>query len=62
MFDLELEGKAAIITGGSDGLGLASARRMAMEGSKVIICVRRENHLERASQTLTTETGGTIRS
>ncbi len=61
MFDLELEGKVAIITGGSDGLGLASARRMAMEGAKVVICARRENHLERASQTLTAETGGTIR-
>ena len=41
MFDLELEGKVAIITGGSDGLGLASARRMAMEGAKVVICARR---------------------
>ncbi len=31
MFDLEMEGKVAIITGGSDGLGRATAKRMASE-------------------------------
>jgi len=29
MFDLEMEDKVAIITGGSDGLGRATAKRMA---------------------------------
>ena len=31
--DLELKGRAFIITGGSDGLGLATARRLAAEGA-----------------------------
>ena len=34
MFDLELKNKVAIITGGSDGLGRATARRFASEGAK----------------------------
>ena len=37
MFDLELKDKVVIITGGSDGLGRASAKQMALEGAKVII-------------------------
>ena len=45
MFDLELKNKVAIITGGSDGLGRATARRFASEGAKVVICARREEHL-----------------
>lgn len=49
MFDLGLEGKVAIVTGGSDGLGLATARRLAAEGAKVIICGRRGDHLAEAA-------------
>ena len=37
MFDLGLRDKVAVITGGSDGLGLASAERLATEGAKVVI-------------------------
>ena len=32
MLELGLEGKVAMVTGGSDGLGLATARRLVMEG------------------------------
>ena len=38
MLELGLEGKVAIITGGSDGLGRATAARLAHEGCKVVIC------------------------
>lgn len=31
--DLELTGKRALITGGSRGIGLASARQLAREGA-----------------------------
>lgn len=61
MFDLELTGKAALVTGGSDGLGRAAARRLAAEGAKVAICGRRAEHLEAAAEALSDETGGTVR-
>jgi len=45
MLDLGLTDKVAIITGGSDGLGRATAERLAMEGAQVTVCGRREDHL-----------------
>ena len=38
--DLGLTGKAAIVTGGSRGLGLAAARALVAEGANVLICAR----------------------
>ena len=48
----ELRGKSAVVTGGSRGLGLALARRLAAEGCRVAICARDERELERAEQDL----------
>ena len=45
MFDLGLDDKVVLITGGSDGLGRATAERFALEGAKVVICARRAEHL-----------------
>ena len=45
MFDLGLDNKVVLITGGSDGLGRATAERFALEGAKVVICARRSAHL-----------------
>ena len=45
MFDLGLGDKVVLITGGSDGLGRATAERFALEGAKVVICARRSEHL-----------------
>jgi len=48
----ELEGKTALVTGGSRGLGLLLAREFAGQGAKVVICARDEAELERARQDL----------
>lgn len=39
--DLGLEGKVALVTGSTSGLGLASAKALAAEGASVVICGRR---------------------
>jgi meso-butanediol dehydrogenase/(S,S)-butanediol dehydrogenase/diacetyl reductase len=38
----------AIVTGGSSGIGLATARQLLDEGCRVAICSRTEEHIERA--------------
>ena len=60
MFDLGLRDKVAVITGGSDGLGLATAERLATEGAKVVICARREDHLMRAAEGIINRTGAEV--
>lgn len=44
----KLEGKIAVITGGSSGIGLASAKRFVEEGAHVFITGRRQSELEKA--------------
>ena len=45
---LRLEGKTAVVTGGSSGIGLAIARRFAAEGANVYIVGRRQAQLDEA--------------
>lgn len=45
----KLEGKVAVITGGSSGIGLATARRFVEEGALVVITGRREKQLTDAA-------------
>jgi 3-oxoacyl-[acyl-carrier protein] reductase len=47
--DLGLAGKAAIVTGASRGIGLASARILAAEGAAVLLVGRRPDALETAA-------------
>lgn len=46
--DLELKDKAFLITGGTDGLGLALGQRLVAEGARVAVCGRDTARLERA--------------
>ena len=55
--DLGLAGKVAIVTGGSKGLGLASARALVAEGARVAICGRTRATLDQAAQDLATHGG-----
>src|SRR5579863_4154928 len=43
-----LEGKIAVITGGSSGIGLATAKRFVKEGAYVFITGRRQTELDKA--------------
>jgi len=44
-----LDGKVAVVTGGSKGIGYSIAERFTKEGAKVIICSRKESNLSDAS-------------
>ena len=55
--DLELEGKTAIVTGGSRGIGKAIARELALEGVDVAIVARTPEALKAAAEELEQETG-----
>lgn len=44
----DFQGRVAIITGGSDGIGLATAALLARRGAQVVICGRRQALLDRA--------------
>jgi 3-oxoacyl-[acyl-carrier protein] reductase len=54
--DLGLEGKVALVTASSKGLGFASARALAREGARVTICARDSARLEAAAA----EIGGEV--
>ncbi|OKH41312.1 short-chain dehydrogenase [Calothrix sp. HK-06] len=46
--NLQLEGKTAIVTGGSAGIGLATAKALYNEGVNVAIAARNQERLEKA--------------
>ncbi|EWC58417.1 3-oxoacyl-[acyl-carrier protein] reductase [Actinokineospora spheciospongiae] len=48
----QLEGKTAVVTGGSSGIGLAAAVRLAAEGAHVFITGRREGELDAAVEAI----------
>ncbi len=54
--DLSLEGKVAIVTGGSKGIGRATALALAQEGVDVAICARGMEDLEGAAAEIRSKT------
>lgn len=52
-----LEGKTALVTGGSRGIGLAVAKGLAEHGADIALVARTKEQLETAAQQIQTETG-----
>jgi NAD(P)-dependent dehydrogenase (short-subunit alcohol dehydrogenase family) len=50
--DLRLDGKVALVTGGSRGIGLAIAGRLAEAGASVMLTARRAEELQVAAQSI----------
>ncbi len=58
-----IEAKAALVTGGGSGIGLATATRFASDGAHVTICGRTEDRLRNAVELIeaTAAPGATVR-
>ena len=54
-----MAGRVALISGGSDGIGLATSLLLAQRGAHVAICARRENKLNEARAAIE-EVGGSV--
>lgn len=57
---IDLNGRAAVITGGSKGLGLAMATRFAASGADIAILARRPDALEEAKTAIARSARGTV--
>ena len=58
--DLKLQGKTALVTGGSEGIGKGITFALAKEGVDVAICARRKEPLEAAAKEIAKATGRKI--
>lgn len=56
--DLGLNGRVAVVTGGSRGLGFAAAQALVAEGAHVVICARGQEQLQRAVADLRSQATG----
>lgn len=59
--DLGLKGKTALILGGSQGLGLAIAERLAEEGANLVLVSRRLETLQQVAAEITAKHGVTVK-
>ena len=55
--DLQLAGKTAIVTGGSEGIGRGIAQALAEQGCDLAICARRKQPLEATAKAIDKATG-----
>ena len=58
--DYELKGRVALVTGGSEGIGKATAIALSQEGARVVICARRPDVLEEAAEEIRKITEGEV--
>ena len=58
--DLQIEGKKAIMAGGSAGMGRATAERLAEAGVELVISARREARLRSAAQEISDKYGTVV--
>ena len=58
--DLQLEGKTAIVTGGSRGIGKAVARVLSADGCSVVITGRYADTLSESAEDIAGDTGGRV--
>ena len=58
--ELGLQGKTAIVTGGSKGIGLAVAHELAAEGARVAMCARDAALLDKEAQAMRQATGAEV--
>ena len=58
--DLGVEGKVAVVTGGSDGIGFAAAHRLSAEGAKVVLVSRTQADLDAAAERIASSTGNEV--
>jgi NAD(P)-dependent dehydrogenase (short-subunit alcohol dehydrogenase family) len=58
--DLGLKDKVAVITGGSEGIGRATAESLGRVGASVVICARRADVLQKAAHDIAEATGAQI--
>ena len=58
--DLRIHGKAAIVTGGSHGIGRETAEKLLEAGARVAICARSQGPLAETRAGLETKTGGEV--
>jgi NAD(P)-dependent dehydrogenase (short-subunit alcohol dehydrogenase family) len=59
--DLDLKGKRALVTGGSKGIGKASAKVLAEEGCEIMIASRDAQALEAAANEIRSATGAVVK-
>jgi len=59
--DLQLNDKSALVTGSTGGIGLEIARKLAVEGAKVIIAGRNQARLNQAVESIRATGGAGIR-
>ncbi|MGW2298798.1 SDR family NAD(P)-dependent oxidoreductase [Streptomyces violaceorubidus] len=58
--DLRLDGRRAVVTGGSRGIGFAIGRALAAEGASVALVARNADHAEEQAAVLRAETGAEV--